>query len=41
MIVEVDGLLDEAQPETFQTEIQIILRIIDRRGDVMQTEKRH
>jgi hypothetical protein len=36
MVVEVDGLLDEAEAEAVQTEIEIVLRIVDCRGHVME-----
>ena len=40
VVVEVDGLLDEPQAEQIEAEIQIGLRVVDRRRDVMQTENR-
>src|SRR5205814_445352 len=41
VVVEVDGLLDETQAERHQTKIQIVLRIVDGGGDVVETENRH
>ena len=36
MVVEVDGLLDEAEPEIAQAEIEIVLRVVDGGGDVVK-----
>ena len=41
MVVEVDGLLDQAEAETAEAEVEIVLRGVNRRGDVMKTENRH
>ena len=41
MVVEVDGLLDQSKAEGAPAEIQIVLRVVDRRRDVMQAENRH
>jgi hypothetical protein len=38
MVVEVDGLLHEAKTERFHAQIQIVLCIIDRGRDVVETE---
>ena len=40
MVVEVDGLLHEPQAERIEAEVEILLRIVDRRGDVVQAEDR-
>jgi hypothetical protein len=37
MIVEVDRLLDQAESEAAEAEIEIVLRIVDGRGDVVKT----
>jgi hypothetical protein len=37
MVVEVDGFLDEPEPETVQTKVEIVLRVVDRRRHVMET----
>ena len=37
MVVEVDRLLDEPQTERAEAEIEIVLRIVDGRGDVVKT----
>jgi hypothetical protein len=36
MVVEVDGLLDETEPEIAQAEIEIVLRVVDGGGDVVK-----
>jgi hypothetical protein len=38
VVIEVDGFLDEAQSERANAEIEIGLRIVHRRGDMMQAE---
>ncbi len=36
VVVEVDGLLDQAHAEDLDIEVQIFLGVVDRAGDVMQ-----
>ena len=40
MVVEVDGLLDQAQTEQPDAEVEVVLRGVDGRGDVVQAENR-
>jgi hypothetical protein len=40
VVVEVDGSLDEAQAKGVSTKVQVLLRIIDRGGHVVQAENR-
>ena len=39
MVVEIDGPLDQAQAEQSLAEIEIGLRLVHRRGDVVQAEQ--
>ena len=41
MIVEVDGLLDEPQAEPAEREVEVVLCVVDGRGDVVQTQNGH
>ena len=40
VIVEVHGLLHETQTERVDAEVEVGLRVVDRRGDVVQAENR-
>jgi hypothetical protein len=41
MVVEVDRFLDEPEAQGSYAEIEIVLRVVDRRGDMMKAENRH
>jgi hypothetical protein len=41
MVVEVDRLLDQAKAKTLETEIEIVLRVVNGRGHMMKSENRH
>src|SRR5207249_6007627 len=41
VVVEVDRLLDEPQSQSTYAEIEVVLCVVDGRGDVMQAQDRH
>jgi hypothetical protein len=39
VVVEVDGALDQAEPEPVEAEVEILLRVVDGGGDVVEAKE--